>query len=107
MTRSHGPCGTNRLRECKTRIVETWTTERSVHLEAAGYASKPELVDMVPELLDRLAFAFTSEAPERHADEAAAWSGKEHGQQRARFDAYSLEEVVVEYRLLYEHTAAS
>jgi PAS domain S-box-containing protein len=91
-----------RLRERKDEILDRWKARVAEHVEAAKYADGPELVDMIPELIDRFAFALGSQNPWRHLEDAATWIGKEHGKQRAQLTAFSLEEVIVEYRLLHQ-----
>jgi PAS domain S-box-containing protein len=90
------------IRERKQVIIDRWLDRVREHLEAAKSQNTAELIDSVPEILDRLATALESPDPERDLEPAQSWLGAEHGQHRAKVTAYSLEQLITEYRFLHE-----
>jgi len=89
-----------RLRERKAELLEAYVQTAREELEAARGIDRAELVDNVPELLDTLAQALEQGESVANLAECAARFGLKHGQSRARQQAYSLNDVLVEYRLL-------
>jgi PAS domain S-box-containing protein len=89
-----------RLRRRKARIIERWLQRAYAHLEAAKSTSPPELVDSLPQVLDRMADTLESDGP----DPFLRMKGlaEEHGRHRAMSTAYTLEEVIVEHQLLHD-----
>jgi PAS domain S-box-containing protein len=88
-----------RLREVKDAVVNRWEARVRLHLADAQEATRPVLVDSIPELLDRMAAALESPVPDRELESTEA-IGALHGQQRAEATAFSLDEVILEYQLL-------
>ena len=89
-----------RLRRRKPRIIEQWVQRARAHLDAARSTAPPELVDSLPDVLDRM--AETLESDQLDAAERMRGLAAEHGRERAAQTAYTLEEVIVEHQLLHD-----
>ncbi|MDY7231001.1 PAS domain-containing protein [Hyalangium rubrum] len=88
-----------RLRERKAEIIEAYVSAARSELEAARTLDWDGLVDSLPELIDNLADALQQGESVANLQESAR-IGMKHGQIRAHQNAYSLNAVLIEYRLL-------
>jgi PAS domain S-box-containing protein len=95
----HSSAAAQRLRERKEAIIEAYASAARSELEAARTVDWKGLVDTLPELLDNLADALHQGESVANLRESAR-IGMKHGQVRAHQQAYSLNEVLIEYRLL-------
>lgn len=89
-----------RLRERKAELLEVYVQAARAELGAARAIDLVELVDNLPELLDNLAQALEQGESVANLAECATRFGLKHGQSRARQPSYSLNDVLIEYRLL-------
>ena len=88
-----------RLRESKEELIEAYVSAARSELEAARLIDRDGLVNSLPELLDNL--VDTLDQGESVANlKQSAQIGLGHGQTRAQQKAYSLNDVLIEYRLL-------
>lgn len=95
----HGSVAARWLREHKEELIEAYASAARSELEAARSVDRDGLVDNLPELLDNLADALQQGESVANLEESAQL-GMKHGQVRARQKAYSLNAVLIEYRLL-------
>jgi PAS domain S-box-containing protein len=87
------------LRAQKEKIVERWIAASLAEIHAARALDREAQVDSMPELLENLANALERGESVANRKESAD-IGKAHGRQRAEQKALSLNDVLVEYRLL-------
>lgn len=86
------------LRRNVPAVMRRWESLARSEIPAAQQQAKPMLLDSLPDFLDRLSQTLAlGLQPDDPMDTDAA---REHGEQRARLDGYSLEQVLWEYHLL-------
>jgi len=93
------PTVVQRLNDCRERIIEIWGKRARHELPAARMQTSFALRDHLPSLLKNLADTLTKEVDPDLVQETAE-IGRDHGSQRATLEEYSLNQVLVEYRLL-------
>jgi K+-sensing histidine kinase KdpD len=90
------------LRERKSNILSVWKVRVQEKVQAADSQSSPALMDSMPAFIDRLIEAMAGSRSEREKAFQAALSGADHGVQRAELPGYTLDQVLIEYRILRE-----
>ncbi|WNG60629.1 PAS domain-containing protein [Archangium gephyra] len=95
----HSSAAAQWLREHKKEIIEAYASAVRSELEAARTVDRDGLVDTLPEMLDNLAEALQQGESVANL-RTSAQIGMKHGQVRAQQKAYSLNAVLIEYRLL-------
>lgn len=88
-----------RLLENKERILALWEARVRQTVPPAEPIGSPALLNSLPDLLERLAVALSSRSPEQ-ALEQDRRAAMEHGEQRAKLEEYSLDQVICEYQVL-------
>lgn len=83
----------------KEKILSVWEQRSCERLAIARKQGKIELRDSLPEFVDALVLTFRSSDPATQA-EANAEIAREHGEDRAQGEDYSLEEMMFEYHIL-------
>jgi len=96
----HSGAAAQRLRERKEELIEAYVSAARSELEAARTVDRKALVDNLPELLDNLTETLTHGESVENLRESAQL-GQKHGQARAQQKAYSLNALLIEYRLLH------
>lgn len=99
MSELHSSAAAQRIREYKKEIIEAYASAVLSELEAARTVDRDGLVDTLPEMLDDLAEALQQGESAANPSKSAR-IGMKHGQVRAQQKAYSLDAVLIEYRLL-------
>jgi GAF domain-containing protein len=92
----------SKLREIKAVILDAWKERVREHVPSAKAEKGPALVDSMPDFIDRLVEAMANSRSEREKAFQAALTGAEHGEQRAEMPDYTLDQVLIEYRILRE-----
>ncbi len=93
-----------RLIRSKERIIKLWKSKISEKIPAASRQTEPQLRDSIPIFLDQLGNAL-SRGVEGLASVTSGGlkeSSEEHAQQRATLKEYSLQDVLMEFRILRE-----
>ncbi|MFL5812205.1 MAG: ATP-binding protein [Bdellovibrionia bacterium] len=90
-----------RFSENKETILQEWERAVLEEIPEARDKGKKAIRNSIPALLEKIARTLSKESPKDTADfESELSMAKEHGQQRARFTDYSMEQVIHEYQLL-------
>ena len=84
------------LKDSADVILHRWSEQVMNDVEPAAALSQEERLNSIPEILDSLSLAFMEGADRAAGLEIAI----KHGEQRAEFPEYSLEDVLEEYRIL-------
>jgi K+-sensing histidine kinase KdpD len=92
----------SQLRENKVVILNTWKERVKEQIPTAAPQRGPALFDSMPAFIDRLIEAMANTRSEREKAFQAVLSGTDHGEQRAELPEYSLDQVLIEYRILRE-----
>jgi signal transduction histidine kinase len=85
----------------KAQILEQFCSRVNTSLPAARASSHPVLIDTLPLFITGVALAMSPDHQERFASQHSNIA-LQHGNERARFTNYSLQEVVAEYQILRE-----
>jgi signal transduction histidine kinase len=85
----------------KERVLSLFCERAQASLDSAKDVSHPVLIDTLPGFITRLALAL---APDSDKEFASQYSNiaHQHGNERARFAGYSLQEVIKEYQFMRE-----
>lgn len=97
---SAGPV--SELRERRSVIIDAWKERVRERVPPAQPKKEPALVDSMPAFIDRLIEAMANSRSEREKAFQAALTASEHGEQRAQLPDYTLDQVLIEYRILRE-----
>ncbi len=84
----------------KQRILALWEARVRETVPAAKKKDAPALRNSLPTLLDHLAAALSSSSPNEVLAKQERTLATEHGQQRAKMEDYSLDQVIAEYQTL-------
>lgn len=87
-----------RLRQKAPEILRRWEEAVRADIPAAGQQDRPHLLNSMPRFLAELSDAL-EHAPDAKG-QAFIQTPREHGEQRASLEEYSLEEVIKEYQYL-------
>ena len=85
----------------KERLLELFCQRAQATLDGAKGVSHPVLIDTLPAFITRLALALS---PDNGTEFASQYSNiaRQHGNERARFAGYTLQEVIKEYQFMRE-----
>jgi hypothetical protein len=90
------------LKAHKDDILNTWKNRLRNEIPAAQRQREPALLNSVPLFLDRLIEALAYSHKEREKALQASLTAVDHGEQRPELPPYSLDQVLLEYRILRE-----
>lgn len=90
------------LRERKAVIIDAWKERVQNKVPSARPQTEPALVDSMPAFIDRLIEAIAHSRSEREKAFQAVLTASQHGEQRAHLPSYTLDQVLIEYRILRE-----
>ncbi|MBW3624295.1 MAG: RsbRD N-terminal domain-containing protein [Armatimonadetes bacterium] len=87
-----------RLTQLIPEILRQWESIVRSEISPARDEDRPQLLDSLPQFLMRLVEDLEANDPQR--DPIDVVKAREHGEQRARLDGYTLQQVIREYHLL-------
>jgi K+-sensing histidine kinase KdpD len=90
------------LKAHKDDILNTWKNRLRNEIPAAQRQREPALLNSVPLFLDRLIEALAYSHKEREKALQASLTAVDHGEQRPELPPYSLDQVLLEHRILRE-----
>lgn len=90
----------NRLRREQQRILELWQRRVRSELPAARSQSELALTDSLPCFLAKLSAALSDDKLRKKTEQTLEATAEEHGQSRAALSDYSLQQVLLEFRIL-------
>lgn len=88
------------LLEQRDVILNRWVSSVKVKLPAGDENSKLAIRDHIPQILDRLGECLTEACMNEEVRQKLKALAKEHGRQRSELPAYTIQQVVAEYRIL-------
>jgi signal transduction histidine kinase len=90
-----------KLKENKEKALEMWELRARKNVLAAKEKDRTAIRNTIPALFDRIIQTLSKKPPKRTANlEKELDVAKEHGEQRAKLQDYTLDQVVHEYQLL-------
>ena len=93
-----------RLMQVRGEILSTWEARAREQIPAARTQGSLALRNSLPGFLDELAILLASPAPRAALEQLGTALAVEHGQERAAVEAYTLDQMIGEYRLLRQVT---
>lgn len=90
------------LRARKHDILNTWKERLQKQIPTVTTTCEAALLDSLPTFIDRLIDALAYSQSERDKIFQAGLTALEHGEQRTELPSYTLEQVLIEYRILRE-----
>jgi signal transduction histidine kinase len=94
-----------KLRQNKEQIISIWEKRVMGEIPAANAMDRTAIRNTIPVLFDKMARTLEKEPPKQVADLTSELAiAKEHGEQRAAFREYSLQQVIHEYQILRQVT---
>jgi K+-sensing histidine kinase KdpD len=90
------------LQTHKVEILNTWKLRLKQRLPSARAQTEPVLLDSLPVFIDRLVDALATSRDEKEKIYQATLTAAEHGELRAELPQYTMDQVLIEYRILRE-----